>query len=512
MPVGGADTLYNKQQVSMMKQIISKAIAFLGSPRFFWTIIAFFVLEGLWLVFSALYPMAFDEEIHLGIIEVYAQQWSPFLGAQPEHLDYLGALSSDPSYLYHYLMSFPYRLISFFTDNQMVVVILLRLLNLAIFTGALLLFRKVLLRAKTSPALAHVILAVVVLIPIAPLLAAHINYDNLLMLLMAWICWLVLGVIERLRLREFPLRQLGLLAVACMLASLVKYAALPIFAAALVFVGFYAWYCFRGHGKRLGPAFKKSLTVLSLPVKIGLVVAVLLSSVLFLQRYGVNAYRYQAVVPECHLVLSEARCQAFSPWRRNQRMAREKGQFDHSLLNYTETWLYFMRWRTFFTVNGPHHGYATREPLPVTMETAGYLTALSFLLVIVFWRRIFRGRPELVFFTAIIALYTIVLWLNGYADYLHTGEPVAINGRYFLPIIVLMGAVIGRAFSLALGRWSALKVGAAAVVLLLFLQGGGVMTFILRSDPGWYWPSQNIETLNHNARNVLKPLIIEGSK
>jgi hypothetical protein len=495
-----------------MKRFTEKVVRVLASRWFLYATLGFFVFEALWFVFSAMYPMAFDEEVHLGIIDVYAQQWSPFLASQPVAADSFGALTSDPSYLFHYLMSFPYRFIGLFTDNLTTQVILLRLVNVGIFTGALLLFRRVVLKAGTSPALANVLLAGVALIPIAPMLAAHINYDNLLTLLVAWLCWLVLGIMQRLKQHEVPVARLGLLLVVCLLTPLVKYAALPIVLATGLFVIVYAWRCFRGHGKQFGPALKRNARALPGIAKFGLIVAVLVGSVLFAQRYGLNLYRYHTPVPECDAVLNVDRCQAYSPWRRNYRMANEKSQFDHSLWKYTRTWQHDMRRRLLFAVNGPHHGYASRPPLPVVHATVWVLSFASLILLIVYWRRIFRGRPELAFFATIIGGYVLVLWLNGYADYLYTGGPVAINGRYLLPIIVLMGAVLGRAFSVALGKRLVLKAWLTVGVFALLLQGGGLATFILRSDATWDWPNSFVVDANDAARTVLKPLIIEGSQ
>src|ERR1044071_4545924 len=117
-----------------MRGFIDMLTRTMGSRRFFWVVLGFFVFESLWIGLSAVYPMAFDEEFHLGVIRIYSQQWSPFLASQPENANQFGALVTDPSYLYHYLMSFPYRLIAVITDNLMVQVILLRLFNVGMMT------------------------------------------------------------------------------------------------------------------------------------------------------------------------------------------------------------------------------------------------------------------------------------------------------------------------------------------------------------------------------------------
>ena len=177
-----------------MKDFLNRVIAILSSRRFFWIIFVFFVFESIWIAFSAIYPMAFDENFHFGLIRVYSHYWLPFLNAQPPHADAYGAVARDPSYLYHYLMSFPYRLIALVVHGQTGQIIILRLLNIGLFSIGLILFRKVLLRARISRALTNMSLLLFALIPIAPQLAAHINYDNLIFPLLPGSAYLLFGL------------------------------------------------------------------------------------------------------------------------------------------------------------------------------------------------------------------------------------------------------------------------------------------------------------------------------
>jgi hypothetical protein len=51
---------------------------------------------------------------------------------------------------------------------------------------------------------------------------------------------------------------------------------------------------------------------------------------------------------------------------------------------------------------------------------------------------------------------------------------------------------------------------AAAMGFLLLVEGGGFTTYILRSDPSWFWPqSSKAQTVNDKVRKVLKPIIID---
>src|SRR6266496_5652366 len=119
-------------------------------------------------------------------------------------------------------MSFPYHVIKAISANQTIQVISLRVINVGLFAGALVMFRRALAQAKVPAAASNVTALVFTLIPIVPLLAAHINYDNLLLLLVAWLCLLMQQIIEALRARKVPLRLLSIVVILCLLASLVK--------------------------------------------------------------------------------------------------------------------------------------------------------------------------------------------------------------------------------------------------------------------------------------------------
>ncbi|HSX17234.1 MAG TPA: hypothetical protein VLH86_03980 [Patescibacteria group bacterium] len=495
-----------------MKSIPSKLTRLLGSRQFFYGVVLFFIFESIWVACSAVYPMAFDEDFHLGIIKIYSHHWLPFLEAQPNNAAQFGALQHDPSYLFHYLMSFPYRLISLFTADQTIQVVVLRLLNVALAATGVVLFRKVLLRAGTSAPLAGTILALFVLVPIMPLLAGQINYDNLMLPVVAGMCLLVFRLHAGFAKREIDLRAFGLLAVVCLLGSLVKYPFLPVAAAAALFVVANACLAFRSNFKRLPLALERGYRELTPKVKIGLLVAVVLSTGLFLQRYGVNAVRYHTLVPKCDVVLSEDQCEAYGPWIRNHELAQAKQNIDKSPLNYTLQWVQSLHYRLFFMVNGPQDSYRNYPPLPLPSAAAIVIVISGVVALLLYRQAVFRSRPLLVFLGLIALLYCSVLWADNYSQYIDTGEPVAINGRYLLPVLMPLAAVFGRAMSIALGKYTSLKLLFASVALLLFLQGGGVLSFISRSDELWDWPNSVVIHTNNAARRALSPVLVEGNK
>ena len=493
-------------------QLSKRCTAFLGSRIFFAGILTVFVLQALWFALSALYPMAFDEEVHFGIINIYAHQWSPFLAGQPAGADSFGAIARDPSYLFHYLMSFPYRLLEQITSNVSAQIIVLRCMNIVIFAAGLLVFRRVLLRLTHSNAFTNLALAVFTLIPIVPQLAAHINYDNLLFLLVGWCVLLTTDIHRQFAAGRVELRSIGTLAILSLLTSIVKYSFLPILLAIVVFIAYDAWRSFRGQSAGLVTATTKNWKTIGWRTRVGFVVLFVLAGGLFFQRFGVNMLRYHTPVPTCDQVLTFEHCSSYGPWIRDYHYAMEQPQTNPNPLRYTASWFYGLWYRMFFAVNSKDRDYQNFAPLPLPAGAMALAAISSFVLILIFARRIFR-QPLCVFCGLVLIFYCGSLWLSNYQAYMHTGHEVAVNGRYLLVVLPLAMALAWRAWTYALtyaDSWA--KPALSAAILLLFLQGGGVMTFILRSDANWDWSNATVVQINDAARKIIAPVVVEGNK
>lgn len=498
-----------------MHAISRKLTSFFGSRLFFGLVIGFFVLQAFWFVFSAVYPMAFDEDFHFGVINLYAQGWSPFLAEHPEAANQFGAVTRDPSYLFHYLMSFPYRLLTHVTSDQSLQIATLRLMNVAMFAYGLVLFRKVMLRAGASVALAHVALAIFILLPIVPQLAAHINYDNLLMILLPLMCLTLFDSVDALRQRRIAFVPLASFVVICLYMSVVKYAVLPFIIAGVVFLLLRAIRAFWGYRQQVFAAARRGFVATPPVARIGLLALGAIGTVLFLQRYAVNAVLYHTPVPDCGQVLSVDQCSEYGPWGRDYGLAQQKSaDFAPDPVFFMGEWLDGMWLRTFFAITGPHHQFTNYLPLPLPGKTAVVVLTLGLIAVLLYHRKIFRSNPYVTFLGAMSLFYCAVLIFDEFGMYTNTGKAVAINGRYLLLIWLFVAVLMGRGLALAFARLNAawLKPFAAALVIVLMLHGGGVMTFILRSDRSWYWSTEPAWRMNEAAQKVLRPLIIEGEK
>lgn len=489
-----------------------KILGIIATPAFFWCIVGLLVLEALWIGFSGLYPMAFDEEFHLGIIQLYAHHLSPFWQAPPDGASALGAVSRDPSFLYHYLMSFPYRLISSFTDNQYITVMLLRIINVGLFASGLVLSKKLLHAIGASRALANYCLLILVLIPVVPLLAAQINYDNLFFPLTV-ICLLLTIKLDKILVakKRVDAQTVIALGLFCGITSLVKYAFLPIFVAIFVFV--VTRLLQYRHSLKLSD-LASSWTKLGLITKSTLVIGLVLIGGLGVERYGLNLLKYHTPVADCSDVLSVDECMDYGPWARDYNLSLSKPSKTDGIGVYAHEWFHGMWLRSFFALAGPSVGYQTRSPYPVPGITAIVLAIIGFLSVVFALPRLLKKyHPSLVWLILSVSLtYVAILWLDGLMAFHKTGKAVAINGRYLLPIAVPMMGLAGLAVNELVRRHAKTKITIAVVTIACLIYGGGALTYILRSNDDWYWTSSRLTGANHFIQRDIGKYILGNNR
>ena len=489
---------------------IRRAVTFLGSRQFFGLVMSLLVLQAAWIALSGRYPMAFDEDFHLGIIRLYAHHISPFWSGHPAGADAFGAVSRDPSYLYQYLMSFPYRLISVFTHNQAIQVLGLRFINIGLFASCLPLYRRLLLKTGASRTIVHACLAVFILLPIVPFLAAQINYDNLLLPLTALTLLLTVDFCRELSLhRRIDARLLLDLVSLGLLTSLVKYAFLPILLVIVAYIVVRLWQTYP-NPKAFWSSLGSGFTLVHKRTRWLLVTLLVVSLGLFVQRYGINIIRYHKPVPECDKVLSVKQCSAYPPWNRDYVLTQIKhdtGGTD-SPLAFTADWFYGMWLRTFFAVDGPATNFQTRGPLILPGIGAIIFASAAAMALIAGCKRVLRSYDKRVLwlFAAVIVVYAALLWFDGYQSFLQTGAAVAVNGRYLLPVMPLLLVLLALGANGLVRRHQAAQLAFAGATVLCMLWGGGALTYILRSNGVWYWHNQAVYDANHDVQRILGPV------
>jgi hypothetical protein len=474
--------------------------SFLGSSLCWRLVVGLFVFEALWFVFSARYPMAFDENYHFGLIKLHAQQWLPYFSAQPDGAGVYGAIVRDPSYLYHWLMSLPYRLVAYYTHSQTVQVIILRLVNVAFFAFGLVLYRRIVRRLGASQALTNSLLAALVLLPVVPFLAATINYDNLFFVAVALTVLLTLKLDSGFTEKRIDAPVFLWLVAVTLLASLIKYPFLPLFAVTVVFL-IIRLAQFRLLGLNGWRSFVRSFISLSILRRVVLVLLCLGALGLFVERYGTNIVTYHGPVPDCDAVISQDECAQYGPYGRDQYYKQLKpAHFHANVAVYSWEWLWGMWYRLYFAISDT---YATAPPLLLIAWLGVVCAVLMLVGIMLRFRALFVEHAGRQFVLYLTIGYSLVLFVDGFSAYSKTGQPVAVNGRYLIPFLPFMLVLGGLAWSQLLRRRPNIKVAAAGLVLgVMLLQGGGAMTFIIRSSDEWLWPNRTVRTVNHTVRSA----------
>lgn len=479
--------------------------SFLASPRCFYIVVTIFAVQAIWFAITARYPMAFDEDFHFGLIKLHAEQWLPFFTSQPAHAEQFGALARDPSYLYHYLMSIPYRAITLVTSNTTAQIIALRFINIGLAVWSLFLSKKLLARLGGGSALIHSTLLLFVLVPIVPFLAAHINYDNLFILLTLGSILMTFDWLDQIAQARISASRTVMLLSLLALSSLVKYAFLPI-AVTLGAVMLWQIWRQRDHRAALMASFVSGIKTLQRWQIVGLSVLLIISAGLFAERYAVNIVKYHSPDPDCSQIMSVASCLHYSPWARDYKSALAKpADVEPNKVTYIWEWVYGMWLRSFFAISDT---YDTQPPLPIPSGTVVIIGGIGLVTFAYFARRLLRGNIYRQTVVLALALYIGALFAQTFQTYLKTNQPVAINGRYLLPFLPVIILLVGLAYSRLWRHKPVVKALAITAVLILFIQGGGILTFILRSNDNWYWPNSVVVTINHTVRETLKPFVI----
>jgi hypothetical protein len=472
----------------------------LGSGWFFAATTALFSLEAGWLALTSRFPGAFDEAYHFSLIRFYADHLNPIITSQTPDTYRFGPLVQNTSFLYHYLMSFPYRLMELFTSSLEVQAAGLRLVNVALMVAGLLLMRKFLHLLGLSRALTNVLVLAFALTPIVAVLAAQINYDNLLVPAVLLCMYLAVSFLQALEKRRFDTVRLLALVCLCLFAGLIKYAFLPVLAGIAVTVAWrIAGYRRHNPGKLMAQA-EKSWRRSARYVRILLTIGLLAGGFLFLRVYGVNLVRYHNPVPPCEQVLSVAACKHYYAWH-NVYGIQNYVQTHHAAAT-ADAFQYGSYWflANIFMLFGaqvPLQGHLFAPPPYLFL--VGVLGAGMFICTVVNFPRLLRRNRALLLLAAVCLTYLVCLWAKNYYDFGRVGQVVAIHGRYFVPILIYLYVLLALGLRAALEALPArrtrggVKAALALVIIVSFVYYGGFRQYVAHVTPvyGHLSPSDN---------------------
>jgi len=453
-------------------------------------IVVAFALQATWVAVSA-NLVIYDETYHLAAIKAFSTRWTPFIH-QSAADGPLGDVERYGSYLYHYVLSFPYRVAETLGLGEGATLIALRLLSVLAVSGALVYSWRLFRELGAGLVTANVALAVVAMMPLTVFLAGTLNYDNLLALLAAAFFYYVLKLYKSDR---FDVGLWLKVLLVGGLASVTKYTFLalaPVLLAGLLVrqvrmlrhgLPSSAREFFRGQ--------RRSVTA----ARTFLALSAFLACALVLERYGLNLLRYGTPVPSCIAIHPADLCEMEAAAARNTQLDVAHPDvvpsFSGALAYLSYMWIPLMlRYLTYIGTAGPTGALNTSVGPHVfgALLTWSVPVLLGLVVLATTVLRRVRGARLLL---AAAGLYTLVLFAQNYSDYTRLGEPVGVQGRYVLvvlPIVVGL-ACIALAQLISLGSPSALpRAAVVAVIALAFVmsQGGGVTTYLWAGDRGWW--------------------------
>ncbi len=497
-----------KQLNVVWGKFLKWSINIFSSRSFFWFTVIFFFLQASWVASSFLFPMVLDERYHLGVINFFASHPSPFVTSQSLSNDQLGNLAYGNASLYHYLMSFPYRVITSLTHHIYIQIVSMRILNIVFVCVGLYIFEKLFTENGIKRVYANLTIFFYSLIPLVSMLAATISYDNMLFPLAAAVLLLGCRIIKSNRLMLLLCLQfisLGLL------GCLVKFTFLPIFTAAVIYIIY---------EKRKTISFKNIRYKLkfqsvqkSKQVYYPWIILLILCSTLFFSRYVVSFVKYGSPIPDCKQVLTYERCLSSPVYKSIQdQVATKHKRLPLTIPDYALQWTQTVTSQ--FEANGSFTTNNTIEsgkrlPIEAFLQMLSIFAGTTVLIYM--WRTM--KKPKTWSFLIIISI-TLVLttFVFNLSSYYLANTDLNTQGRYLLSIIPIVMGMALVSISRLLKNHQSAKVVLVYAVIIMSSQGGGIIKHIVTSNSTWFWQYPVIVNTNEKARDFLRPIVNQSSR
>jgi hypothetical protein len=422
----------------------------------------------------------YDETYHRAAIGYFASGGSPF-GTQAATLTGVGDVERYGSYLYHLLMSVPYRWTEGLPLETRVAV--LRLITVLMVAGGLLAVRR-LGRVLGLPGFAaNVVVLVVAAVPMTTFLAVTVNYDNLVFLLLP-LMWI--AAVRLLRADRVDGYGWSLFLMSAALLSISKFSALPLVAVTGIWV--LVQQLRVGRRRAAWGAWRWR------PLPVAAAAGALVAVAVVVERYGVNLVRYRAVQPDCGDIHPTRICMAWGPWGRNAALDAAYPDDPASLgglLSYVsyEWHPRLMSTWTLFPVATPEGTLSTFGPHVVGLLLV--LSVLGVLALVAAAPRAALSTPGAAMLLVASAGYLAAMLAQNYADFRVLGEPVAVQGRYLQLLLAPMLILAARSFRALLvmnggGYATAMRVVAGVLLVTGLSQSAGLIGILSRSEPEWF--------------------------
>jgi len=478
----------------------------LDSKRFMAFIVIIFILQSVWIAASFRFPMLYDEDFHFDATRLYSQQISPVISSQPTYYDMYGSFSHGGATLFHYFMSIPFRIMSIFTNDKTIQVVSLRLICIVMVAVGILLYNRLFQKIGIKQIFINIGMLIFILLPIVTLISATINYDNMLFPLTALYLIICTNVLMD---RKLNWRQLAWLVIIGCTASLVKYTFLPIFAISILFLTIVIY---RRYKKNIFSKLYASFISTSKKQIVFMVALLALSVWMFSSIYIHNVISYKSLQPSCQQVMSKQRCSKNSIALRdnNAELTKETRPLMQNP-DFISIWV--VQISNWTNITGIHlangRGVVVSRPLPIIYTTV-FIGGFVGLSVILYTWRSQKKNLSWYFLISVSVFLILTVFMQNYHTYIKLHMPYSIQPRYILTIVPILIVFSIVATNLALRKYRLVKLFLLFFMLILFSQGGGLVTHIIKSNDGFNWDYKAVRQINNSARNILNPFVKEN--
>lgn len=474
-----------------------------NSSKFTTIIIFLFVIQAAWVAISYNFS-PIDEEFHFGIIKTYTDHLWPVIYNQPLSYDAFRDFAGEGSKLFHFILSFPLRLIELMTPDVILQVKILRLFNIAFVAAGLWLYARLFDVLNVNRALINITYIILTSLPITLWVAGSINYDNFLFLLTALFLFVA---VKLYRTKEIKYPHLVALIGIGMAASLVKFTFLPIFILGTLWVVLSKRKTLVNRNffiQRVDDRNRKEYlhSIRDLVVATAFLIPLLF---LFSQTYIVNFINYGTPRPECQKTLGVERCLANSVIRTNEGQLATKHERPRD-----SPGAYFFVWinKMFYSTSNLW-GYSHQsQPMPIYF-TSLVIVILSILFAGIYFMRGADMATEMKVLLFIGITFLAIVFVNNFLLYDKYYVVRAVTFRYIIivvPIILIPMLFVSQRFY---KKYKILATPLAIVGLFILSQGGGVVSHVLSTDDSWHWEGSRTIEVKDYMKEKISPFVKE---
>lgn len=428
-------------------------------------IFAWFIFQAIWIALSTKPGIPPDENFHMKLIRLYSERsFDPFLDNQEGYF-VLGDVIRNPSILYHYLLSWPYRLLSNFEN----IYIWFRFFNIALAVASLYMVKRIgetLNLSRTAINLSIFMLANTLMFVF---LSASVNYDNLIILLSLASFNLLLALFKRIKPKTF------LLLLSVILGGvLVKLAFLPL---AILEVGaLLIWY-----RKSIFSQFKSIYTSIItkkfVTRNMALLVVFLLLIIIAVERFGLNYAQYGKLLPACTQVHAIEECRNSAIFRRGESIKQMNLQPEFGLKQFIPKWVEAMKRKTYGIM-----GHKSTGETPFIKYGVWLIAALMLIAVVT---KFDKKEVPINYLLLIGVTYVSILLYVNFSTYMRTGlYGLALQGRYAFPVLPVL-YLVGNFYVARLLTKKKLIPLYAIFVIGVFITAG-LPSYIYLTDASWH--------------------------